>query len=122
VDNLFIAIDAEDMLRKLGAGAVDVVRSVSDALALLSERSFTFALLDVKLGDETSLPIAHALKANNIPFAFGTGYDETLAAADIKMNVPIVAKPYHRATMVEALAALIAITPVLSHAVRGSQA
>ena len=115
-DNLFIAIDAEDMLRKLGAGAVEVVRSVSDALALLSARSFTFALLDVKLGEETSLPIAHALEANNIPFAFGTGYDEALAAADIKMNVPIVAKPYHRATMVEALTELIAITTVPSHA------
>lgn len=72
-DNLFIAIDAEDMLHGLGAGMVVVAKSVPEALAALEKLKFTFALLDINLGAENSLPIARQLQANGVPFAFGTG-------------------------------------------------
>ena len=60
-DNLFIALDVEDMLRKLGAVRVDIAKSVGEAIELIDQRSYSFALLDVKLGMDNSLPVARAL-------------------------------------------------------------
>jgi two-component sensor histidine kinase len=44
-DNLFIAIDAEDMLHSLGAAKVVVVKSVAGAHAAIAKQQFSFALL-----------------------------------------------------------------------------
>ncbi|MDB5503610.1 MAG: two-component system sensor histidine kinase/response regulator [Tardiphaga sp.] len=106
-DNLFIAVDAEDLLRALGAKTVVVANSVADALAALAMQSFGFALLDVNLGPENSLPIGRYLKAHAIPFVFGTGYGEDLAMGELLADVPIVTKPYHRLSMLKALTRLI---------------
>jgi CheY-like chemotaxis protein len=38
-DNLFIAIDAEDLLRSLGAESVVIANSVADALAVLATQT-----------------------------------------------------------------------------------
>jgi CheY-like chemotaxis protein len=102
-DNLFIAIDAEDLLRKLGAIKVDIARSVPEALALIEQCHYTFALLDVNLAPDTSLPVARSLKTKNVPFAFGTGYGEALTLTGIMSEVPIIAKPYHRSVLAEFL-------------------
>jgi light-regulated signal transduction histidine kinase (bacteriophytochrome) len=106
-DNLFIAVDAEDMLRQLGAGTVELVRSVSEALAALEARNFSFTLLDVNLGDEISLPIAFALKAKNIPFAFGTGYGDSFVRDEALATAPVVTKPYHQPALTKALRQLV---------------
>lgn len=106
-DNLFIAVDAEDMLRKLGAGEIQLARSIAEAKALMAERRFSFALLDVNLGDETSLPIARDLRTVKTPFAFGTGYGEVMDREAALANAPVVSKPYHRAEIMRALTQLI---------------
>jgi CheY-like chemotaxis protein len=107
-DNLFIAIDAEDLLRKLGAGTVLVARSVVDALAILGERTISFALLDVNLGSETSLPVARTLQAMQVPIAFSTGYGEAIAMPETMAGVPVISKPYHQAAIVSVLMQLAA--------------
>jgi CheY-like chemotaxis protein len=94
-------------LRSLGAENVVVANSVADALAVLAAQSFSFALLDVSLGLENSLPVARYVKANSVPFAFGTGYGEDLTMGDALANVPIITKPYHRVSMLKALNRLI---------------
>jgi two-component sensor histidine kinase len=116
-DNLFIAIDAEDMLGALGAKTVVVAKSVSEALAALPKRQFTFALLDVNLGAENSLPIARQLQASGVPFAFGTGYSRGMVLGDSFTHVPVVSKPYHQSTMTSALTGLVTSDrPTLSFA------
>jgi len=105
-DNLFIAIDAEDMLRSFGAEIIVVAKSVSEALAQLDRLQFTFALLDINLGAENSLPIARQLQSQGLPFAFGTGYSKGMALGEAYATVPVVAKPYHRTRMVAALTRL----------------
>jgi CheY-like chemotaxis protein len=105
-DNLFIAIDAEDMLHALGAGIVVVAKSVPEALAALEKLQFTFALLDINLGAENSLPIARQIQACGVPFAFGTGYSKGMVLGELFAQVPIVPKPYHRSKMVAALTKL----------------
>ena len=106
-DNLFIAIDAEDMLRALGAKTVIVAKSVSEALAALEKLQFSFALLDINLGAENSLPIARQLRASGVPFAFGTGYSRGMVLNESYTHVPVVPKPYHRSKMVSALTRLV---------------
>lgn len=84
-----------------------VAKSVADALALVEERDFVFALLDVNVGDETSLPIAGALSKRKVPFAFGTGYGTSLKLPPDLSEAVIVAKPYHRAGLVASLDRLL---------------
>ena len=82
-DNLFIAIDAEEMLRELGAGVVVVTKSVADALAQMASKIFSFALLDVNLGPENSLPVARSLRRKQHPLLFGTGYGDGVVVPEL---------------------------------------
>jgi light-regulated signal transduction histidine kinase (bacteriophytochrome)/CheY-like chemotaxis protein len=108
-DNLFIAMDAEDMLRKLGARTVLGARSVAEALGVLEDHPVSFAMLDVNLGHETSLPIARVLRSRNIPFAFGTGYGDTIVLPEFLGDVPIVSKPYHAGAFEQAMRHLLSL-------------
>jgi CheY-like chemotaxis protein len=92
-NNLIIAMDGEDILRRLGA-EVATAPSVADAMEFLAGQSFDLALLDVNLGDETSFAIADRLAANNVPFVFATGYGEGIAQAHSHSDAPILQKPY----------------------------
>jgi two-component sensor histidine kinase/CheY-like chemotaxis protein len=105
-DNLFIALDVEDMLRKLGAGRVDIAKSVGEAIELIGQRSYSFALLDVKLGTENSLPVARALLPTGTRMVFGTGYGEAHSLDATLASVPIVSKPYHPKSLARVLSRL----------------
>lgn len=106
-DNLFIALDAEDMLRSLGAAKVVIANSIAEAQAAISREAFSFALLDVNLGSDNSLPIARILIPSGVPFAFGTGYGEALALPDAMTSTPIVSKPYHRVALMKVLIGMV---------------
>ena len=93
-DNLIIALDAEELLLRLGAAHVEVASCVRDALSIIERRPPDFALLDVNLIGETSFPIAEALKARDVPFAFATGYGDDLNTPAEFKDTPIVTKPY----------------------------
>lgn len=93
-DNMIIALDAEVFMEKLGAKSVSLASSVRQAMTLLDAHAFGFALLDVNLGTETSIPIAEKLVAANIPFAFATGYGETQSLSDDFPDAPTIQKPY----------------------------
>ena len=102
-DSLIIAMDAEDLLTELGAASVVTAANVADALQAIEVQRPDFAVLDVNLGSETSLPIADRLKALDIPYAFATGYGEQMALAEAHRGVAIVQKPYTRASLARAL-------------------
>ncbi|NNU41549.1 GAF domain-containing protein [Rhizobium sophorae] len=92
-NNLIIAIDGEDILRRLGAH-VATAPSVTEAMEILAGQSFDLALLDVNLGDETSFGIAERLAVNGVPFVFATGYGEGIAQANSHSDAPVLQKPY----------------------------
>ncbi|MFL9825015.1 HWE histidine kinase domain-containing protein [Rhodoplanes sp. SY1] len=98
-DTMIIALDAEDMLRRLGANAVRTAASVADALATVETRPPDFALLDVNLGAETSFSIATRLRALGVPFAFATGYGEHAAFPPEFAETPRLRKPYTAETL-----------------------
>lgn len=105
-DNMIIALDAEEMLLAMGAGPVRQAASVSDALRFLDQERPDFAVLDVNLGSETSLPVAERLAREGVPFVFATGYGEALDLPPALRGRPLVKKPFTSGTLRNALTRL----------------
>ncbi|GJD76808.1 signal transduction histidine kinase [Methylobacterium gregans] len=93
-DNMIIALEAEEVLTALGAGAVDMAASVREALRLIEAAPPDRALLDVNLGSETSVAVARRLTELGIPYAFATGYGESFRIPPDLGTVPVIKKPY----------------------------
>lgn len=102
-DNMIIALDAEEMVRRLGVSSVRTAASVAQAMATITAQTPDFALLDINLGTETSFAIAERLAETGVHFAFTTGYGEDIAFPPKLLGVPRVRKPYTS----EALAAVL---------------
>ncbi|MET0240393.1 MAG: HWE histidine kinase domain-containing protein [Sphingobium sp.] len=105
-DSLIIAMDAEDMIRSLGATRIAVASTVAQALVEIDRETPTLAILDVNLGEETSLPIAATLLERGVPFLFATGYGEEMNLPDPFIGVPIAKKPYDARDLAALLAGL----------------
>ena len=74
-DEGLIMLTIRDMLEDLGCEIAAAESRYQPAVAAIGSTPIDAALLDVNLGpDETSYPIADALAARGIPFAFLTGY------------------------------------------------
>jgi CheY-like chemotaxis protein len=102
-DNMIIALDAEDMMRKFGIGTVRSASGVGQALREISDHPPEFALLDVNLGAETSFEIARRLTELGVPFVFATGYGEQIAFPPEFSDVPKLRKPYSIEALREAV-------------------
>jgi light-regulated signal transduction histidine kinase (bacteriophytochrome) len=102
-DQLLIAMDVQTMLAHEGAATVETASSVKEALHSLTIFQPDIAILDVNLGNGSSLPVAHALVARGIPFVFATGYGETSLIPTELGHVPIVRKPYDITALMGAL-------------------
>jgi len=74
---------------------------------LASQEHIDAALLDVRLGQETSAAIAEQLLARAIPFAFTTGYADSVMLPDHLRNIPKLSKPYVGGEIVKVLNSLI---------------
>jgi light-regulated signal transduction histidine kinase (bacteriophytochrome) len=107
-DNMMIALDAEDMILELGADAVTVAASVADALRSIEREPPDYAVLDVNLGTETSMPVAERLAGLGIPFLFATGYGDRMPRPEGLSEAPTVAKPYDAETLRAKLGELLA--------------
>jgi CheY-like chemotaxis protein len=74
-DEGLVAMLIEDLLDDLGCEVAGSVGSVGQAMAWLEGGGQAdAALLDVNLAGESVWPVADALAARGVPFAFTTGY------------------------------------------------
>jgi two-component SAPR family response regulator len=105
-DNLIIAMAAEVILLELGASHVGTAASVNQALASIDREKPDFALLDLNLGSENSIPVATRLRELKIPFMFATGYGERAPIPAELAEAPVVQKPYTREVVEAALGRL----------------
>jgi len=94
-DSPIIAMNTEELLREIGVGEVRVAGSVVQALGHLDAMRFDLALLDLNLGDETSLPIALRLTEEGVPIVFVTGFGDDLELPEQLRDTPILKKPYN---------------------------
>ncbi|WP_265530195.1 HWE histidine kinase domain-containing protein [Sphingomicrobium marinum] len=104
-DSLIIALDAEDILVRLGASEVVTEATVENALAAIDEVKPDFAVLDINLGDRDSFSIADILLAKDIPFVFATGYGEQAKLPKQHASRLVLQKPYTIATVSRRLSA-----------------
>ena len=105
-DNMIIAMDARDMLMRLGAPEIQTASTAADALRILESQTFELAVLDVNLGKETSLPVAARLVELGIPFILATGYGATEEITANYPKAPILKKPYAEDGLKRALSKL----------------
>jgi light-regulated signal transduction histidine kinase (bacteriophytochrome) len=105
-DNLIIAMAAEVILLELGARHVETAASVTQAMQAIARATPSFALLDVNLGGESSIPIGKKLLEMKVPFIFATGYGERAPIPEELAGAPVIQKPYTRETVENALTKL----------------
>ena len=102
-DDGLIAANTGSDLAEVGA-VVDAVATCTEGLRLLAEQDFDFAVLDIKLVDETSYALAAELRHRGVPFLFISGYDRT--RADFADAI-LLQKPFSRDALLAAIEGLI---------------
>ncbi|PZQ96140.1 MAG: hypothetical protein DI533_17025 [Cereibacter sphaeroides] len=89
-----MALSLEGDLQDRGFDVIGAAPNVATALSIIERSPPDLAILDVNLGNETSMPVADALHARGIPFVFATGYGAGLGLPAHLATVPVVSKPY----------------------------
>ena len=93
-DNVILALNAEELLLEIGAKEVIVAHSLVEAQSRCDEYEFDFALLDLNLGNDTSIAVANRLQSARVPFAFASGLDDQSQLPPTLGHYPILRKPY----------------------------
>ncbi|UFM66918.1 response regulator (plasmid) [Paracoccus sp. MA] len=99
-DDYFLAEQLTTEILELGDSVVGPFADVHDAI--LCDDRIEAAILDVKLGDETSFCIADSLKSSGIPFLFLTGGHHELVPPRFR-DARIYSKPSHARPMLHDL-------------------
>lgn len=107
-DEYFLADDVRDALTQAGAEVLGPAPSVEEAAALIAQEArIDAAVLDVNLRGDLVFPVADALRARGVPFAFATGYDRW-TLPDRFTDALRVEKPLQARTIADMLAPLLA--------------
>lgn len=93
-DNMVIALDASDILTGNGATDVALTSRVEDALEAIQSGEITAAVLDVNLGNQTSLSVAQKLHELGIPYVLATGYGDVESILSEYPPSVVVKKPF----------------------------
>ena len=93
-DEFLIALDAEQMLKELGAQHVQTAATLNEAEQCANQGRFDIALLDVNVNGQMSFGLAELLRSRGVPVVFATGYelkDRAIPGLDPAL---CVSKPY----------------------------
>jgi DNA-binding response OmpR family regulator len=102
-DEPLIALDLRSLLGIEGAEVLGPACSLAEGLRLAGGGDVDVALLDVRIGSETAIPIAEALRERGVPFAFYTGQIECDALRRDWPEAPVIAKPSPARQLVAAI-------------------
>ena len=108
-DEALVSMLVEDMLTDLGCTIVGPAAEIEEALRLAGAADIDAALLDVNLGGRPIFPVADALKARGVPFAFASGYGEAGLTEDHK-GATVLQKPFREADLRRVLEGLVGQT------------
>jgi len=97
-DMALVADLVAEVLQDAGCRVVGPVPRVEQGLTLARTARLDGALLDVNLAGEHCFPIADALTARGVPFAFLTGYGEQVLPPAYR-QVPRLTKPFNVSEM-----------------------
>ena len=105
-DEMLVSMLVEDMLSDLGCTVVGPAAELEEAMTLAQSADIDLALLDVNLGGRPIFPVADALKARGVPFAFASGYGEAGLSEDHR-GAAVLQKPFREADLAKALRGLV---------------
>ena len=108
-DEALVSMLVEDMLTDLGCAIVGPAAEIEEALRLAGSADIDAALLDVNLGGRPIFPVADALKARGVPFAFASGYGEA-GLSDEHRGAAVLQKPFREADVRRVLEGLVGET------------
>lgn len=112
-DEAPIALNLASAVQQAGGIVVGPVASVAGAFALMADHTLEGALLDIRLRDETSFPLADVLAVLGVPFVFVSGLSSALMPYTHR-DRPLFDKPYDMRDVIASLARLLtrAATPI----------
>lgn len=99
-DEYFLASDLKEALSALGAEVIGPIPDLDSAHDQVAEGGFDVAIIDINLRDKAAYSIADALRRNDIPFVFATGYSEQIIPARFR-DVIRWEKPFEMGTLME---------------------
>ena len=112
-DEMMIAMLIEDMLDEFGCKLVGPATNVPRALELIGKETVDVAVLDLNLDGKDTYAIADALRQNNVPFIFATGYGSTGMRPEYG-DRPVLQKPFQAKDLETALAEALAGSNVVA--------
>lgn len=94
-DEALVAMLVEDMLSDLGCTVVATAPRLDEATSRAEDVGLHFdvAILDLNLAGQNTFPVASALAARGVPFAFATGYGAGGLPAEWR-DRPTLQKPF----------------------------
>lgn len=104
-DEMLVAMLLEDMLCEAGHTIVGPMARIGQAVEAARSGAIDLAILDVNVGGEEVYPVAEALAARDIPFAFATGYGAH-GLREPWQERPTLQKPFHRSDLFHMVAQL----------------
>ena len=104
-DEMMVAMLLEDMLADLGHAVVGPISRVDRAVEAARREPLDAAILDVNLDGQEVYPVAEALAARGIPFAFATGYGSE-GLREPWRGRPVLRKPFRRGDLDRVMTAL----------------
>ena len=111
-DEFLIALDAEQILKELGARQVETAATLSEAEKRAREGHFDLALLDVNVNGEMSFGLAEMLRKRGVPVVFATGYELKGRSLPALLDpVMCVSKPYTNERLRQVLCGVLACKP-----------
>jgi CheY-like chemotaxis protein len=92
-DEVFIASEIEERLRRLGCEVVGPVGHLNHALELARTTALDGALLDVNIKGGVVYPVVEELLAREVPVVLSTGYAPN-TLPPVFRNLPYLRKPF----------------------------
>ena len=105
-DEMLVSMLVEDMLADFGCSVVGPAPDFDSALSLANSAEIDAALLDVNVAGRVIFPVADALKARGVPFAFASGYGAAGVEGDHR-DAPVLQKPFRQIDLERALSGLV---------------
>jgi DNA-binding response OmpR family regulator len=112
-DDFIISMELGSILADAGAKVIGPCHTPAQAVALIDANKISCskiscAILDFRLGRETSLPVARQLIHQGVPFAFFTGQVNTTHIRAEFPDARIITKPFQDRAILRTLAEICA--------------
>ena len=105
-DEALVSMMLVNLLTKSGTAVVGPSATTQSALSLIEHEPIDCAVLDIKLVDGTSLPVAEALAARGIRFVLATGYNRAAIPPGYN-GAPVIGKVFTPEELIYALADIL---------------